>query len=175
MKKTSVSFASQVAAIICLCITGCNNSPPPTTTTNPAPQKTTPASEHKDDHPHQGHGAGPHDGALADWGGGKFHVEFTVDHDKQEATVFILGDDEKTAMPVKAEMLLLSISQPKFQIELTPAPLDGEADGLSSRFVGKHKKLGIVQEFEGTISGEVDGTPYAGDFKEEPHGEHEHK
>ena len=54
-------------------------------------------------HPHGkgGHGAGPHDGTLADWGGGKYHVEFTVDHDKQEATVYILGGDEKTPSPIK--------------------------------------------------------------------------
>lgn len=39
----------------------------------------------------------------------------------------------------------------------------------------KSVKLGVVQEFAGTISGEVDGTPYVADFKEEPHGAHEHK
>ena len=53
--------------------------------------------------------------------------------------------------------------------------LEGEKDGLRSRFVGKHESLGKVQEFGGTISGKVDGTPYAGDFKEEPHGSHDHK
>ncbi len=127
-----------------------------------------------ENHKH-GHGAGPHDGTLADWGGGKYHVEFTVDHDKQEATVFILGDDEKTAAPIKASTILLNINAPKFQVELAAAPLDGEAEGTSSRFVGKHENLGKVQEFAGTISGEIEGTPYTGDFKEEPHGEHEHK
>jgi hypothetical protein len=35
--------------------------------------------------------------------------------------------------------------------------------------VGTHDSLGVVQEFSGTISGEIDGTPYSGDFKEEPH------
>ena len=52
-----------------------------------------------DDHGHEaghGHGAGPNGGTLADWGGGKFHVEFTVDHDKKETVVYILGSDEKT-------------------------------------------------------------------------------
>jgi hypothetical protein len=38
----------------------------------------------------------------------------------------------------------------------------------SSRFVGKHEKIGVEQEFAGTIVGEVDGTPYTGDFQEEP-------
>ena len=51
----------------------------------------------------------------------------------------------------------------------------GLSAGLASRFVDQQESLGIVQEFAGTISGEVDGTPYVGDFKEEPHGDHEHE
>jgi len=41
----------------------------------------------------------------------------------------------------------------------------------SSTCVGQHDKLGVVQEFAGSITGEVDGTPYAGNFKEEPPGD----
>lgn len=121
------------------------------------------------------HGDAPHGGTLADWGGGAYHVEFTVDHDKHEATVYLLGDDAKTPAPVKADKLLLSIDDPKFQVELLPVPLEGETDGMSSRFVGQHESLGIVQEFSGTISGEVEGTPYAGTFEEQPHGAHGHE
>ena len=125
-------------------------------------------------HAHAGHGAGPHDGTVADWGGGKYHVEFTVDHGKQEATVYVLDGDEKTPTPVKAKdgKLLLSIRQPAFQVELKADPQTGDPAGASSRFVGKHEMLGMVQEFAGSISGEVDGTPYVGQFKEEPHGTH---
>src|SRR5262249_19369201 len=61
---------------------------------------------------HGAHGTGPHGGTISDWGGGKYHVEFTVDHGKKEATVYILGDDEKTPAPVKASKLLLSINEP---------------------------------------------------------------
>jgi hypothetical protein len=127
-------------------------------------------------HTHAGHKPGPHDGTVADWGGGKYHVEFTVDHGKQETVVYVLGADEKAAAPIKAKdgKLLLSIKQPAFQIELQADPQSGETGGASSRFVGKHEKLGVVQEFAGTISGEADGTPYVGDFKEEPHGPHTH-
>ncbi len=170
MKKNLVTLASLATLFAVVLIAGCNPTPPPA-----AAPATTPASAPSDAPKHAAHGAGPHEGAVADWGGGKFHVEFTVDHDKQEATVYVLGSDEKTATPVKAEKLLLSINDPKFQVDLAPTPLDGEKDGLASRFVGKHESLGKVQEFAGTISGEVDGTPYAGDFKEEPHGAHETK
>lgn len=91
--------------------------------------------------------------------------------------MYVLGDDEKTATPIKAAdgKILLTIKEPSFQVELAASPLEGEAEGMSSRFVGQHDNLGIVREFEGTIRGEVEGTPFAGDFKEEPHGDHDHK
>ena len=147
----------------------------------PSTNSTAAAGDHGHDHPHgeaghsHGHGAGPHEGTLADWGGGKYHVEFTVDHDKKEATVYILGGDEKTPAPIKTDKVLLSIKQPAFQVELAAKPLDGETDGKASRFVGTHDSLGVVQEFAGTISSEIEGTPYAGDFAEEAHVGRDHK
>jgi hypothetical protein len=120
--------------------------------------------------PHGGHGAGPHDGTVADWGGGKFHVEFTVDHSKQEGTVYILGADEKSPVPIDAADIAMSITDPVMQVTLKAAPQPSDPAGKSSRFIGNHEKLGVVQEYEGTISGVIDGTPYSGDFKEEAHG-----
>lgn len=149
-----------------LLLAGCGSQP---AEKSPLPPKGAAAHE---DHDH--HGAGPHGGTIAEWGGGAFHIEFTVDHDKQESAVYVLGGDAKTPAPIKAEKLLLTITEPSFQLDLAAQPLDGEAGGKSSRFVGKHKSLGKVQEFAGSITAEVDGTPYAGDFKEEA-GEHEHK
>jgi len=120
------------------------------------------------------HGAGPHDGTVVDWGGGKFHVELTVNHEKQEATVFILGDDERTPSPIKAEEIQLSISDPAIQFTLKAAPQEGDPEGSASRFVGSHESLGVAQEYAGTITGVVNDTPYSGDFEEEPHGDHDH-
>lgn len=122
--------------------------------------------------PHTGHGEGPHEGTVADWGGGKFHVEFTVDHDKQEGTVYILGADEKTATPIDAAEIELSITDPVMQLTLKAVPQSKDPAGKSSRFIGTHKNLSVVQEYAGTISGVIEGTPYSGDFKEEPHGAH---
>ncbi|TWU04585.1 hypothetical protein [Stieleria varia] len=124
-------------------------------------------------HGTEGHGTGPHDGTVADWGGGKYHVEFTVDHDKQEGTVYILGADEKSPVPIDAESIDLSISDPVMQVTLMASPQDGDPEGKASRFVGNHEKLGVVQEYAGTIAGVIDGTPYSGDFKEVAHGHHD--
>lgn len=65
--------------------------------------------------------------------------------------------------------MLLTIKAPELQVDLTPQPQDGDPEGKSSRFVGTHEGLSIVKEYEGTMSAEVDGTPYAGNFKEEAH------
>ena len=178
MKKLSlVTVACLVAAVL-----GCNQSTP---TSDQASNATSGSAsdDHRHDHANgkandhsvegHAHGVGPHDGTIADWGGGKFHVEFTVDHDKQQATVFVLGSDEKTASPIDAESIELSITDPEMQVTLSAEPQEGDPEGKSSRFVGTHEKLGVVQEYAGTMTGVVDGTPYSGDFKEEAHG-HEH-
>jgi len=115
------------------------------------------------------HGEGPHGGTIADWGGGKFHVEFTVDHGQQQATAYILGDDEKTPVPVDAKEISLAIKEPDFQISLAASPQGGDPEGKSSRFVANHENFGIVQEYQGSMSGVVDGIPYSGNFKEVQH------
>jgi hypothetical protein len=157
-------------------VAGCSQAPP----RQPAPPKAAAAAEDHG-HSHAGggghsHGEGPHGGTLADWGGGKYHVEFTVDHDTKEAVVYVLGSDEKTPTSVRATdaKLLLTIREPSFQVELTARPLADEADGGASCYGGTHESLGIVREFAGTVSGEIDGTPYAGEFAEQPHGDHDH-
>lgn len=171
--NTSQRTLSSVAALLSITLlVGCGEktTPPPVSQAG-----TSSTSESDHGHPHEGegshgHGAGPHGGTLADWGGGKYHVEFTVDHDKKEATVYVLGSDEKTPEPITAANLLLTIKKPELQTELMPAPLDGESEDRCSRFVGTHDGLATVMEYEGIISAEVDGTPYAGNFKEEAHG-----
>ncbi|QDV56835.1 hypothetical protein [Rosistilla oblonga] len=165
---------SALLATGALGLTGCK---PADTATGDA---TSAAESAADDHGHDhsgtdhseaghGHGVGPHDGTIADWGGGKFHVEFTVDHNKTEATVYVLGGDEKTAAPIAAESIELTIIDPEMQVTLKPSPQESDPDGTASRFVGTHEKLGVVQEYAGTMTGVIDGTPYTGEFKEEAH------
>lgn len=173
MKKV---FAVVTCSILALSMNGCGETPRPNPAASTSGDTSAAADKGKEDHahPHGGHGAGPHDGTLTDWGGGAYHVEFTVDHDKKEATVFILGSDEMSPVPIKAEKIKLTINDPMTELELVAKPLEGEKDGMSSRFVGSHDTIGIVKEFAGTISGEIEGTPYTGDFNEEPHGDHKH-
>ena len=64
--------------------------------------------------------------------------------------------------------MLLTIDEPKFEVPLKAAPEKGDPEGKASRFVAKDDRFGKVQEFSGLVSGEADGTPYTGKFKEEP-------
>jgi hypothetical protein len=164
MKKGSL-FGLVMMMLMLVAFTSCN-------TQKDTPPKGNEKSAKKggaDDHDH---GPGPHGGTIIEFG--KWHGEFVVNHKSQEATIYILDEDVKNAVPVKADTLLLSIKDPQFQVDLKAVPLDGEAKGMSSRFVGKHEKLGKEQPFAGTLSGEIDGKPYAGDFKEKPEA-HDHK
>lgn len=133
------------------------------------------AGEAGHDHDDHDHGAGPHGGAIIEWGGGAYHLEFVVDHDAKSATAYVLGGDAETPAPIKADKLTLSLTEPAAEVALAAQPLDGEADGLASRFVGTHDGLGEVRDFSGSITAEIDGTPYSGEFDEAAaeHG-HEH-
>ncbi|TWU39404.1 hypothetical protein [Novipirellula artificiosorum] len=77
-------------------------------------------------------------------------------------------------MPIDAEEIELSITAPEMQVVLRAVPHEGESDGKASRFVGTHEKLGIAQEYAGTLTDVVAGTPYAGEFAEEAHVGHGH-
>lgn len=167
MKASQFTLSSAASLLSISLMVGCGDK----TAEQPAAQKATTSSttESKKNHKIEGHGhgSGPHGGTIADWGGGTFHVELTVDHDKQEATVYVFGSDEKTPEPINSESLLLTLKEPQIQIDLMPVPLGGESSGKSSRFVGTHDSLATVMEYEGTMSAVVDGTPYAGNFNEE--------
>ncbi len=173
--KIQKPFVSLLTVACFFAFVGCKQE---TASTTPTPTVETDDHGHEhaegeDGHDHtvagHGHGAGPHDGTIADWGGGKYHVEFTVDHDKTQATVYVLGADEKSPVPIDTESIDLSISDPVMQVTLKAAPQDSDPAGKASRFVGNHEKLGVVQEYAGTMTGVIDGTPYSGDFAEEAH------
>lgn len=133
-----------------------------TKTNAPAPTK---SSAKEDDH--ENHGAGPHGGAVIELG--KFHGEIVVDREKKTATVYILDGKVKNAAPIGADQLLLSVKKPQFQIELKADPQASDPKGKCSRFTATHDNLAGKDMLEGTVSMELDGKPYLGDFLEFAH------
>ena len=148
-----------------LAATGCSQ---PSGTTPPAKDTGTKKDGgKKDDHTH---GQGPNGGVVFDLG--KYHAEFTVDHDKKECTVLVLGEDEKTPTPVAAKELTLNTKETKTKEGKVVPPMTikmlprDEAGGKATRFVGTDPGLGNVADFEGTLLAEIDGKPSQGTFKE---------
>lgn len=149
--------------ILALIITGCNQ--PPAASTKPV-LKSSNTTAKKSDHDHS-HDVGPHQGTIFDLG--KYHAEFTVDHKTKQVTVYILGDDMDTPVPVKADKLELTIKNPAFTVELKASPDKNDKDGKCSRYIATHENFAKEQEFAGTVAGVIEGKPSSGDFKEEDH------
>ena len=122
---------------------GCTAGP-----TGSGPGKTSKAAHQ---HPEEG----PHGGALAEWGAEEYHAEFTVDHDKKQATVYILDETAAKAAPIKAESITLTVTTftPPVQITLKADPQQGDPKGSASRYTGTHDKLATVTEFKGEFAG----------------------
>jgi YHS domain-containing protein len=158
--KTKILALGVLAAALAA---GCEKSSAPPKAEKPKAK----AGDHADD---GDHGPGPHDGLIVEFG--KYHAEFVVDHPKKTATVYVLDEDAKTPVPIAAEKLLLSVKAPKFQVELKADPDAGDPKGKASRFVAAHDNFAKEQALAGTISGEIDGKPYLGDFQEKPHDGH---
>ena len=120
--------------------------------------------------PEHTHGKGPNGGVMFDFG--KVHGEFSVDHDKKECTVLVIGDDEKTPVPVAAKDFTVTTKASKTKegkvvaaMTIKMLPKD-EKGGKATKYVGTDPGLGNVADFEGTVLAEIDGKPSKGEFKE---------
>ena len=140
---------------------GCGDGPKD----KPKPAAAKDKEKPKHDHPDEG----PHGGPLAEWGEDEYHAEFTVDHKEKKAGVYIYGGDAKTPKPIDAKVVKLSLKRPVVQIELKPQRQKDDPEGKASLFVGTHEALAKEGDFQGTLSAEIGGKPYAGDFKGHGH------
>jgi hypothetical protein len=117
------------------------------------------------------HGKGPNGGVVFDFGA--HHAEFDIKHDKKQCVVTVLGDDEKTPLPVACEELTVVTRQTKGKkgevvkpMTITLKPVDAR-EGKASKFVGADPGLGIEAEHEGKVFGTVNGKQAEGEFKED--------
>jgi len=125
-----------------------------------------------DPEPEHHHGKGPNGGVIFDLG--KYHAEFTVDHDKKECRVLVVDGENETAKPlaVKANEFTL-VTKPTRTKDGKDVPAmtiklmaKDAKDGKASAFTGSDPGLGNVADFEGNVVGVIDGKPSPGEFKE---------
>ncbi|MHC4880164.1 MAG: hypothetical protein ACYTGL_27255 [Planctomycetota bacterium] len=176
--KSMMTWSSGLL-VLALTVTGCSDGRDTTTDTG-ATGQTSPPADVSTDAPaeHAPHGAGPNGGVIFDLG--KYHAEFTVDHDKQTVMLLIVGNDEKTPVPITAEELTLTTKEartadgtvvPAMTIALSP---QDEQDGKATIFTGTDPGIGNVADFDGTVLGLIDGKPSQGEFSESHGGAHGH-
>lgn len=133
--------------------------------------------EHGHEHAHEEHG--PHEGELIELGGGKYHAELVHDDATHQVTIYLLGEDAKTAAPVAEESLIINaLADGKPQsFTLAAKPLEGESDGKTSRFEladeGLTKAIDDAKS-KARFSITIDGRPYSGSIEAHDH-EHEQK
>jgi hypothetical protein len=103
-----------------------------------------------------------------EWGDEEYHLEFTADRAGKQATVYVLDGSARKATPIAAETLTLTLKHvtPPVTVTLKAEPMEGEAKGSSSRFVGTDDRLGEAGPFKGEVRGKVGETPYSGSFTE---------
>jgi hypothetical protein len=120
--------------------------------------------EHEHEHMHRG----PNGGVVAAWGE-SYHVEFVVDHDRQQAVVHVLDGEAAGPAPIAVECLLLVLQRPEHEVALAPEPRDGEPEGRASRFIGAMPEPTRGRKFAGSIRGDVGGVVCEGDFDQQRH------
>ena len=159
------------AALVSVSLLGCADSGGDYQEVTPEAAKAA-ADSHDHDH---AHAHGPNGGDLVELGDHSIHAEVVFDEGSGKLDVYLLGEDAKTAHPVALTELTLSFAHgdESEDFKLAAAPLDGEAEGQSSRFSVTDKE--IAEEFHEHTDGahlqfSIDGKEYKG----EVHHHHDH-
>ena len=129
--------------------------------------KEAPKEEHGG-HDHAAHVA-PHGGEILDLGGGAAHLEIIHDHDGGNMTVYVLGADLKTPIPVEAPVVGLE----KGPVQFTLTAIDPGPDGKATAFKGSHEGL-KTDPWEGRIRVKIGDKTYQSALEGEGHG-HDHR
>ena len=161
------------AALVSVGLLGCADSGGDYQEVTPEAAKAA-ADSHDHDHDHA-HAHGPNGGDLVELGDHSIHAEVVFDEGSGKLDVYLLGEDAKAAHPVALTELTLSFAHgdESEDFKLAAAPLDGEAEGQSSRFSVTDEE--IAEEFHEHTDGahlhfSIDGKEYKG----EVHHHHDH-
>lgn len=177
MKFQSIKLASAVVAA-CLFV-GCPSSD--TDDAKPYGEAPVNTDTHGHDHDH-GH-EGPHGGHVIELTDDhSVHLEVTFNKADRSITLYVLGEDLKTPIPVKVDEIEFELDGEdgsETGLELTAQPLDGEAEGTSSVFVVAGDKVPAaiddIEKLHGHVHITVDGKELLGELEHDHgHDDHDH-
>ena len=128
---------------------------------------------------HGHHHEGPHGGHVLEVDGNhKYHCEMTFDAETRDVTVYLLGGDLKTPVPVAADDVEFEIEEgdDEEHIAMTSEPLEGE-EGVSSVFKVPGSKIPesakSLNDFHWHMHVTIDSEEYNVAMGHEEHGDHE--
>lgn len=130
--------------------------------------------------PHDHHAHGPHGGHIVELGGEAYHAEVTLDVPTRKLTVYLLGKDAKTPLPVDAASLSvrLVVGGEKQEVVLSPTPQAGDGEGLSSVFAMSEgavpESIHDAEDLEGEVVVSFGGTQYRGAITHDHGHDHGH-
>lgn len=157
-----------------LTLTGCD----PEVKTDAPAGGTTAGGGDEHDHEHD-HALGPNGGDIIELGDEAYHAELVHKKKSSLVAVYLLDGEMKNAVPIEAQgiTLNLTVEGNPAQYKLAAAPLEGEADGQSSRFELDDAILADLlsssDEVTGRLNVTIAGTDYVGEIDHHGH-DHAH-
>lgn len=120
------------------------------------------------DHGHA-HVHGPHDGHIVELGHEEYHAEVVFDAAARKLTVYLLGADVKTPQLLAEPSLSVHLEGGPAPVSLTlnAEPLEGEADGQSSRFSlseGVPETIKDIEDVHGEVVVTIADKQYKGEI-----------
>ncbi len=133
-------------------------------------------------HDHDHHHEGPHGGHVIELTADhSFHGELTFAAEGRKITVYILGGDLETAVPVDLDAveLHLEVADGEAELKLTAAPQAGDPEGKASVFVAEGDavpaSIDDIEKIHGHLHVTIDGKALSGDIvHDHDHDDHDH-
>ena len=129
-------------------------------------------------HKHDHSSTGPNGGHLIELGEEDYHAELVHDEKQPSVSLYLLDAEARSPVTTSSEEVTLNLvadGAPK-QFKLTAAPLEGEAEGKTSRFQSDDESLWRLVSDESKLSGRfnvsIGGKQFVGKFEHAAHGEH---
>ena len=117
-----------------------------------------------EEHGHEHHEHGPHDGHVLELGAHEYHAEVVMDAATKKVTVYLYGHELTESHAIDAQEITLTLEHDgkEMPVTLTAAPQEGDPEGKSSRFevadnefIKEH--VADIEALEGHLTVPVDG------------------
>lgn len=173
---SSSLYRSLLPGLCCsclFCLVGCGRSGDYQQVT---PEDAARAEAYEHDHGHDHAHTAPHGGHLIELGDHEYNAEVVFEPEGRKLIVYLLDAHAENPAPVALETIEFAIEGGD-PITLSAEPLEGEAEGRSSRFSASGDSISIddIEELHGSLTIEINGKTYTGELKHDHDHGHDHE